>query len=84
MFERVRPRPDGTIDVDGEAYRVSERGGDRCEVRRDGDHALIGSFVAPRGDERHPVVTPEPGHAESLVRAVALAWSGPKGLMPIQ
>jgi hypothetical protein len=84
MSERVRPRPDGTIEVNGEAYRVTERGGDRCEIHRDRDHVLVGSFVLPRGDEEHPEVTVEAGHAEALVRAVALAWSGPKGLMPLQ
>jgi hypothetical protein len=82
MPARIRPRPDGTIDVDGEAYRVTERGEERYDVHRERDHVLVGSFVLRAGDEE-PEVVAEAAQT-TLVRDVAVAWAGPKGIMPLQ
>jgi hypothetical protein len=80
---RIRPKPDGTIDVDDEAYRVTVLNDGRCEVHRERDHEKIGAFALGAKDE--PIdISNEVGHDLALVMAVAKAWAGPKGFVPIQ
>jgi hypothetical protein len=75
----IKHNPDGTLAIDGDRYRVRERGDDRYDVLRMSDGACLGEFVWRDAVE----VRAELAHRD-VVRAIALAWSEPRAPIPLQ
>lgn len=85
MSLHVRHNPNGTLQVGGDAYRVTERG-ESYEVQRDGDGAHVGSFVLERkrGNRWDAHVQEAEGASEKVVEAIAKAWVEPRSPLPLQ
>jgi hypothetical protein len=79
MREMVKHKPDGTLAIGDDSYRVRERGADHYDVTRERDGVCLGEFVW-----HDPVEVLAEAAYRDVVRAIALAWSEPRSPIPIQ
>ena len=79
---RAKLLPDGTVEVQGEAYRLVEVARSRFRLERVRDGSALGEVDVASRDaaEGRPV---DPAHA-AVVQAVAELLDGPRGLLPLQ
>jgi hypothetical protein len=76
-------KPDGTVEVGDEAYRLVElASAHHFRIERVRDGATIGELTVPL--EGRPETKPADAAAAPVVEAVADLLGAPRGLLPLQ
>jgi hypothetical protein len=81
MKPRAFRRPDGSIEIDGESYRLREQD-DRFEVVRQEGGAALGAFRIK--DVAHGFEVDASDENRAIVQAVAKLFAAPRGVLPLQ
>ena len=81
-MHHARMKPDGTVEVGDEAYRLVELASERFRLERVRDGASIGELTVPV--HGRPETHPADSAAAPVVQAVAELLGTPRGLLPLQ
>lgn len=82
MSMHIKHKPDGTLEIAGNAYRIDDRDRSRCEVIRVKDGQKMGAFTLEGRGVGH--VEAAEGASKEIVSAIADAWIEPRSPFPIQ
>ena len=78
----ARMKPDGTVEVGDEAYRMVEVSHAHFRLERVRDGETLGELTVPV--EGQPETKPKDEASGPILQAVAKLLAGPRGLLPLQ
>ena len=75
-------KPDGTVEVGTEAFRLVETARSQFRLERIRDGVTIGELTVPAHGK--PQATAATAESQGIVEAVAELLESPRGLLPLQ